>query len=103
VIFFCIIEYRDGEKEHQDKDDMCGHAYPEIDNTAKIDREGAAPHKSQDGHNEHPAGGIRDMSERIFTGVKNVLIAIVNPKSEILHDTSLLLSCLLYGRLSCLD
>ena len=68
---------------------MCGYAYPEVGDTSDLSREGATPHKCQDCHNEHPAGWVRNVSKWIFTGVKNVLIGFVNPKSIFFHFTTL--------------
>ena len=64
---------------------MSRYAYPKVDNTSKVQCKGATPHKCQDYHDEHPAGRIRNVPEWVFTGVKNVLVGVIKPESELLH------------------
>ena len=64
---------------------MRGYAYPEVGDASEINRKGATPHERQYSHDEHPAGWVRNVSQWIFTGVKNVLIGVVNPKSNLFH------------------
>ena len=68
---------------------MRGYAYPEVGDASDISREGATPHECQYRHNKHPAGWVRNVSKRIFTGVKNILVGVVNPKSIFFHFNSL--------------
>ena len=67
---------------------MCRYAYTEIDYAAKIYRECTAPKSCQNYHNKHSARRIWNMSEWIFTGVKNILIGIINSKCKLFHVKS---------------
>jgi hypothetical protein len=88
MIFFCVVEHRDGKEKHQKQYNVCRYAYTEVQDTAEIGREGTTPHKCQYYHDEHSTGWVRNMPEWILAGVKNVCVTVVNPKSEVLHFRS---------------
>jgi len=62
LVFLGIIEYRYSEEKHQYQYDMCSNTYSKIDDAPQVYREGTAPHKGENNHNEHAAGWVRDMS-----------------------------------------
>jgi hypothetical protein len=68
---------------------VCGYAYTEVEDTSDISCEGTTPHKSQDCHDEHSTGWIRNVPDWIFARVKYVLVRVVNPKSKFFHLQSL--------------
>jgi hypothetical protein len=85
MAFFCIIKYRNGEEKHHYQYNVCCQADPEVDDAADVQGERTRPHKRQDSHNEHSAGWVWNVSQWVFAGVKDVLITVINPKSEIFH------------------
>jgi hypothetical protein len=85
---FSIIKYSHCEEEHQKQHDMCGHAYSEVDDTSQINRESTTPHKRQNHHDKHSAGRVRYVSQWISTGVKNVLVGVIDPESKFFHVKS---------------
>lgn len=64
---------------------MCGYTYAEVNYASEISCECATPHKAQDYHDEHPAGRVGNVPKWIFTRVKNILVGVVDPKSNFLH------------------
>ena len=57
-----IVKHGYREEKHQQQNNMRSDTDPKIKNATKICREGAAPHKRQNDHDEHPAGGIWNVS-----------------------------------------
>ena len=97
MIFLRIIKHSHGEKEHDDNAYVCRHAYAEIGDTAYTSRKGPTPHECKDGHYKHAACWIRDVSQRVFARIENVLVGVVDPQGGFFHVTFLIISVSIYG------
>ena len=62
LVFLGIVKHGYREEKHQQQNNVRSNTHPKIENTAKICSEGAAPHERQNDHDEHPAGGIWNVS-----------------------------------------
>ena len=48
-----------------------------VNNASKINSKRATPHGSENNHDKQPAGGIRDVPQRIFAGIEYVVIGVI--------------------------
>lgn len=96
MVFLCVVENSHGEEKHQQQDDMRCDTYPEVSDTSDISGEGTAPHEGKDRHNKQAAWWIRDMPKRVLTGIKHILIGVINPESDFFHVNILMISVMTY-------